>query len=70
MQWTLKDARENGEDYCVSRGERQIENPVLVRQALWETHMESPTVALEEVQRRTENGAGRTQSCGAGDSET
>ena len=41
-----------------------------VRQALWEAHVKSPTPALEEALRRSEDGAGRAQSSAAGGSET
>ena len=40
----------------------KIECRASVRQALWEAHMKSPTAALEEALRRTEDEAGRAQS--------
>ena len=32
--WLLRDAKENGEDYCDASGERQSQSRVQVRQAL------------------------------------
>ena len=48
----------------------KIENGVLVGQALWEAYMKSPTAALQEALRGTEDGARRAQSSAAGESET
>ena len=62
--------RQNGERTTFHSGERQIENRASVRKALWEAHMKSPSAALEEALRRTEDGAGRARSSTAGGSET
>ena len=65
-----RDAKENEEDYFDPSCERQLESGALVRQALWEAHMKSPTAELEEALKRTEDGAGRAQSFAVGGSET
>ena len=53
--WSMRDAKANGEAYY-DRGGEHVENSSAVRQALWEAHVKSPTAALEEALRRTENG--------------
>ena len=66
----MRDAKANGEAHYDQISERQLENRASVRQALWESHVRSPTAALEEALRRTEEGRGRGQSSAAGVSET
>ena len=68
--WSMRDAKANGEAYYDQTNEQQVEGRTSVRRALWDAHMKSPTAALEEGFRRTEDGAGRAQSSTAGGSET
>ena len=68
--WALKNAKENGQDYHDQSSERQIERRSLVRQASWEAHVISPTAALEDSLRCTEDGARRAQSSAAREKET
>ena len=65
-----KKATVDGEAYCDRGSEQHIENRSEARQKMWETHVKSPTVALEEALRRTENEATMAQYTLAGESET
>ena len=45
--WMLRVAEAQGEAYNDRSSERQIESEIMVRRALWEAHVQSPTAALE-----------------------
>ena len=68
--WTLKEAKDEGEGDCDPSSELQTESRAQMRQALWEAHVKSPTAALEEALRRTEERAGQAQPSVAGRSAT
>ena len=67
--WSMRDAKANGEAHHDQSCERQNESRASVRQALWEPHVKSPTDALEEALRRTEDGSGVAQSSASGGSD-
>ena len=52
--WKVRDAEANGEEHYDQGGGRHIESCVMVRQAMWEKHLQSPVSAVEKFLRRTE----------------
>ena len=56
--WTLKGAKDKGTGYFDLSSVQQIETRSKVRLALWEIYMRSPTAALEEALKRTEDSMG------------
>ena len=60
--WVLRDAKTNGEAYYDRSSERQMVSGTSVGPALWNAHKQSPTAALEEAFRRTEEGTGMAPS--------
>ena len=66
--WKMREAKANSDEYCDQSSQPQIESRVSVRHEMWEKHMHSPALALDEPLRRTAAGGGRAESTTAGGS--
>ena len=59
----VTEAEEKGDAYYDQTSEQQIVSLDMVRQASWDTHLQNPTIALDEALRRVaalDNGDSRT----------
>ena len=54
MLWKMRDAKDRGDAYYGQIGDQKIVHPDVVRQELWDKHLQNPSLALAEALRKVE----------------